>query len=623
MWLSRVTRPAYLIVCATLLVALALTLDASEWLRGGYGWRWPYLLAPVARWLPLIGVAALYLAGAAWLQRRTRLLLAWVVLGSVALAAAGLFVRNDDLAYTMFTRTASLLTTGQHYAATHMDWAGGEWQHWTETMGRLAGHMITSSPGGPVFYRFLSGAFDQFPALARGLQAWLLTYQCSNFDFLAYTPGEWASSLFGMLMPLWVGLTALPLYALSKRFVGANARWVAIWWPLIPGLIGFAGSWSTLYPLFSAATFWLLLIGLERRRGILPLILSGVVCGTGIFVNFTLIPLLLFLGLYVLSESLWIARRGFGRAVEVGLWFGVGLIVPWALFWVAGGQTFFAIFATSMGYHFELDRPYWFWVWNHFWDWLLWSGIGFALLAFAAIWGLLRARTLSRATLLSLCLGLTMAIMAFSGTARGETGRVWLFFSPLLLVAAAGGMALLAQPRFRLLSAAQAVYLIALVISIDATSTDLQPPPVTAPQVSTTQAADATFSDAGQAQFRLTGWEGQADGNAIELRLNWQSVNRSLLPYWFGAVLVGPNGETVGSQPWQPDQLAYPTTCWRVGQAVGDTVRLALPADAASGDWWISLAVYPGDSAENQLEVTQPGQAADRQVGLGPIHVGN
>lgn len=620
--MSRLIRPVYLIIGAVLLVALLFLVDASEWLRGGYGWRWPYLLAPVARWLPLIAVAALYLAGAAWLQRRTRLLLAWVVLGSVALAAAGLYVRNDDLAYTLFTRTASLLTTGQHYAATHMDWAGGEWQHWTETMGRLAGHMITSSPGGPIFYHVLSGVFDQFPALARGLQAWLLTYQCDNFNFLSYTPGEWASTVFGMAMPLWAGLTALPLYAIAKRFVGANARYVAIWWPLLPGLIGFAGSWSTLYPLFSAATFWLLLIGLERRRGVLPLILSGIVCGAGIFVNFTLIPLLLVLGLYVLSESLWLSRRGFGRAVEVGLWFGVGLVIPWALFWLAGGQTFFAIFATSMGYHFELDRPYWFWVWNHFWDWVYWSGVGFALLTVAAIGRLVRSRTLTSAALLSACLGLTMAIMAFSGTARGETGRVWLFFSPLLLVAAAHGLAGLAQPRFRLLTAAQAVYLVALVVSLDATSTDLQLPPANAPQVSTTQAADATFADAGQPLFRLVGWDGQASTYGIELRLNWQPLSRSLRPYWFGAVLVGPNGETVGGAPWQPDQMAYPTTCWRSDQVVGDTVRLALPADAVPGDWWVSLAAYPGDDAETQLEVTQPGQAADQQVGLGPIHIG-
>ncbi len=615
-----------IVIGVTLLVALAMGLDVSIWLRGGFGWRWPYEVVPLLRIVPLIVVSIIYVAGAIWFRRRrsSAPLILWAIAGSVALVAAGVATRSDDVIYEMFTRTASLLTTGQFYAAVHMDWAAGvgDWQHWTRLMGVFQGHMITSPPGAPIIYHAIIDLFDGLPTLAAGIKSWLLPYQCANYDLLQYSAGAWASTLFGMLMPLWVGLTTIPLYFAAKRFIGAGAREAVIWWPLLPGLIGFAGSWSTLYPLFGIAAFALLIEGLERKHGIIWLFLSGTLLSIGIWVNFTLIPLLLFIGLYTLGFTLVIQRRSFWRAALAGVWFGIGLIVPWLIFWAAGGETFFAIFATSMGFHFELNRSYWFWLYMHFWDWLLWTGAGFGLLLMVVLVRWRRTHEFGRITLLSLCLAVTIVIMVVSGTARGETGRVWLFFSPLLLIAAAGGLQLLPRPRANGLLVAQAIYMITLVAVIHATSTDLQPPPP-APQVATSQPADATFGEADHPLFRLIGWQGQADNGTLDLRLNWQGVSEAEIPYWFGVVLVDPNGQAISEKPWQPGGATrYPTTCWRPDQTVGDDVRIALPADAAPGDWWVSLSAYVGDQTDQRLQVTQTGQPPDQQIGLGPIHVG-
>src|SRR5262249_25511353 len=150
--------------------------------------------------------------------------------------------------------------------------------------------------------------------------------------------------------PLWSALTVVPLYMTAKRFIGADARWCAVWWALVPAVIGFAGSWSTLYPLIAISVFGLLAVGLERRRGVL-LLLSGLLFGVGLFVNFALVPLLILIGLYALGYVVLVERRGLGQAVMSGVWFGMGMALPWLIFGLASGESPFSLLSASMAFH--------------------------------------------------------------------------------------------------------------------------------------------------------------------------------------------------------------------------------------------------------------------------------
>ncbi len=93
-------------------------------------------------------------------------------------------------------------------------------------------------------------------------------------------------------------------------------------------------------------------------------------------------------------------------------------------------------------------------------------------------------------------------------------------------------------------------------------------------------------------------------------------------PYWFSALLVGPDGAPLpNATVWQPLQTRYPTTCWLPGEQVGETVTLPLPADPQSGGWYISLAALTDDHASARLPVTLPDGSTDTQIGLGPVNV--
>jgi hypothetical protein len=541
------------------------------------------------------------------------------------LSVAALWLRSDDALYEMFVRTTSGVTTGQHFAGVEIDWSNPNWVNWPQTVqpfvGR-SGHIVLSGPALPLFYGVLNAALEQAPAISEPLQRALLYYQCRNYDLLAYSPAEWASAWLGMFLPVWSALAVIPLYAGAKRLVSTEGARLAVgWWPLVPALILFAPTWNTVYPLFALIAFWLLLRGLNGGAG--WLILSGLVCGLLLFANFSLAPLLGLLGFYALLNAFRRRQRCY-QPVIVGLWFAIGLIIPWLIYWLASGLTPLDLLQHAMANHLILERPYIPWLWLHSWEWALLTGIP-ALLLWLLFAGRLRLQ--SEADVLAWALLLTMVALIFSGTARGETGRVWLFFAPFVLICAVGQ---LTQGWRGIWSEfndagnwlAVSIGQVALLIAVGASwllinAPNMTPPPSAPGAVLAERPSGATFDG----QFQLAGWDAQQVDDHIELHLNWQPIQQMTTPYWFAALLVAPDGSVPqASVVWQALDTNYPTTCWKAGEMVGDSIDLLLPEEMQAGEWWISLSAFGDkDRPEMRLPVVLPDGATDNQVGLGPI----
>src|SRR5205085_4318712 len=102
---------------------------------------------------------------------------------------------------------------------------------------------------------------------------------------------------------------------------------------------------------------------------------------------------------------------------------------------VLSGVSILDVYRQGFAYHSILNRPYGPWLILHTYDTFLWVGLPIAALA---IWRILRIRREpGRADVFAGAIALTMIIMVLSGTARGETGRVWLFFAGVWLLLAA------------------------------------------------------------------------------------------------------------------------------------------------------------------------------------------
>lgn len=622
--MRALSRPWLILLALSLGVALLLLVDAVPLLRGGFGWQWPYDPVSPVRVVPLLAAMAVYVAGAWALLRhrqQTRWLLIWSFAGVVALSLAGLWLRADDVVYELFIRTASGVTTGQHLAGAEIDWSDPAWLNWPQTVepfvGR-SGHIVLSGPALPLWYGALNTALDQVPAVTDPLHRALIVYQCRNYALLAYSPAQWTSAWFGMLMPVWAGLAVILLHAITRRLVdddGQAARLAVAWWPLVPALVLFTPTWNTVYPLGALVAFWLLLRGLQGGAG--WLVASGLVAGLLIFANFSMVPLLGLFGFYTLLHDLWLRRRGLRRPIVAGLWFGLGLAAPWVMYWLLSGLSPLDLLDHAMANHLILDRPYLPWLWLHSWEWALLTGL--PLIALWLVWALRRKP--DNGGVLALALLLTMLVLVISGTARGETGRVWLFFAPFVLISAAASLNRERAARgWLLISTGQAALLVAVAgtwLLINAP--DMNPPPQTPGPVTVAHAAQATFGE----DFRLVGWEAQAADDHLTLHLNWQPLRQMTTPYWFAALLVAPDGSLPqDTTVWQALDTRYPTTCWQPGEIVGEVVRLPLPDQPMPGEWWISLAAFADESQlEQRLAVSLPEGTTDDQIGLGPVHI--
>lgn len=622
-------------------LALVLALDLIPFLRGGYGWQWPFEPVAFARFVPLAAATAVYVAGAWWLLGRTqraRYVVAWSILGATILPLLVIAQRYDDPVAELFRRTVSPITTGPHAAAAFIDWESGALRHWPDTMVdlvQISGHMSISPPGLPLFYEMLARGLEHLPWLSDPVYRFFLPYECQHYPLLAQSHAEWASALFGTLMPLWAALTAIPLYIVARRVASGMARQIVLWWPLVPALIMYGGSWNTVFPLLSTVALALFLRGVQVpygrhwRAGAGWLVLSGLVIGVLSFANLSLLPLLGVLGLITLGYYALAARESsavrWHAPVVTGLWVGVGLLLPWLLYSTLTGVTFLDIVDTSYEVHVTLDRPYLPWLWLHFWDWVVLTGPVLIVLWLASL-GMVR-RDAARA-LIGWALFLVLAVMIFGGIMRGETGRIWLPLTPLALIAAGQALWRAApdddQRRSRLwlaVTTGQAALVLALAGTWNVISTELSGPPDAPPPLTVTQATSATFDGA----LRLSGWDAVTDAQSgtVELTLQWDALERPLMPYWFSALLVGPDGMPVEEAVvWQPFDMMYPATCWAEGAQLQDRVTLALPPDPASGEWWISVAVL-SDAAHGFAPVTMqwPSGDTDLQAGIGPVVV--
>lgn len=605
------------------ILALVIGFDWIPFLRGGeiFHWLWPYEPIPLFRFVFSAVAITLYSIGAVLLSQREneKALVGWAFLGTILLTLIATWARAGNPLSELFYRTASLGATGPYTAAGLMDWQTGEWLQWSNVMieyREIGRHIALSPPGLPLLFHATERLIATIPQLGQALQQLFLPQQCHNYTLLNFSASEWASAILGVLMPVWAALTVFPLHASAKELIGEKSAKLTAVWPLVPALVMYGSSWNTVYPLLSMLAFCCLLRGLAEQLKFGWLILAGFLVGLLTFANFSVIPLGLLLGCYTLLRYLFNERKHypFWRPIVVGIGFGLGVLLPWIILMLMGGDNPLLMLSTAFDGHFELERPYFPWVWMHFWEWILLGSVPFAIL-----WLLATLRWKPAQDVLPIALSLTIAIMLLSNTARGETGRVWLFFTPFLLIAAAQYRFESERRVWAALYTAQGLMLLALISTWAVMAAgDIKPPPETPLPSDNLIAINANFNS----EFQLVAWSGEQQGDTILLSLAWQSSRFISTPYYFAALPVAPDGSVGESFVWQPDETRYPSTCWQQGQIVGDQIQIPLPNQAIEGAWYISLIAFADvNHPENTLALLLPDGTTDRQIGLGPVIV--
>lgn len=625
--------PFAIIIGASIVLILFFLFDWWPALRGGYGWRWPYArpeISRLARIVPAALAIVLYLIGVRRFSNASAVpYVAWCILGALFIPAALLFWWGDP-GELLFTRTVSGLITGGFSVATKMDGLGSTLQQWPSMMGTLKSesmHIALSMPGWPVLFYGLTKLLEVFPALSEILGMGLRPFLCHNVPIMNLSNAQLASSWFGIAAPLWAALTIIPLYFLGRAAADEpTARMAIAWWPLVPSLAMFLGTLNSPTPLLAMTIVYLLWEGLARTHAGVNwrLILAGAITAVAISLTFAFIPLLLFAGLLALvtwdrdKDKRWISA--FGKPVLAGVQFGIGLLLVFGVYSAIAGHTPVEILENSLAIHLDLKRSYWPWLGLHGWDFILFVGISaFGLFIMGMTrWGERSVRQIAAS------LSLTLIIVILSGTARGETGRLWLYFMPLILLVAANVLVKLPGYLRIGLVATQVLWLLVLFMVLPTTGRGFSTPPsyedvAFARSEGSVVAADADFNGL----LQLEGYQSTYDAadNAFVVDLYWRPKQQMATAYFFSGLLVGPDGAVLPAKEWQPFDYQYPTTCWQADDApLVDRIELPLGEYKAAGEYWLSLTVFwITEKGEMMRLPVTAGEGEDTQVGLGPL----
>ncbi len=601
-----------------------------------YWYAAPIFNPPLAKLLPAFIAFSVYTLAGFTLGARSRgAALLWSLLGGIVLPIATLSVLGNPFE-VLLMRTISNHATGGFSRS--IDLTPELVRNWTTYMAgwrTVFPHISISLPGWPLVYAGLVRIFEHMPAVSQSLAAPLRVLQCHQWGFNTLAGVQVASAWLGVLAPLWSALTALPLFGLARRVAGeAVAVRAVLLWPLVPAAALFAGTLNSPYPLLATLAVLGLWSGMTRKAGpqsAILLLLSGALSGVLIILSLAHVPLLMLCGLLMLGLP-WMdrapARTNIARSVIAGVWFCLGTVVVMAVYGFLAHHSPLQVISVALNVHFELARAYLTGVGLHLWDLVLFTGLPLVMLAIMAVTGVPRRSARPEATqVLAASLGLTLLVLVVSGTAQGEVGRVWLFFMPLVALLAASGLSRLPSLTTTAFLISQGVWLLALAVTTVPVDTWLGPRPsysevASQPLGQPAAQADARFGD----KLRLTGFQagGPTETGMLTVVLQWEALQQMAEPYYFSAVLVGPDGRVLPGVDWQPFEKLFPTTCWtpQLG-TIAERIELPLGVDPPEGDWWLSLTVFSlgQEGPPAYLPVTLPDGTHDRQVGIGPLHV--
>jgi hypothetical protein len=486
------------------------------------------------------------------------------------------------------------------------------------------GGIALSPPGLVVVYDTFRRFFATFPGLATTFDSLVRPLECQNPQMMAWNAAQMASAWFQMFMPLWAALGVAPLYRLgSYLFDKGRARLAVALWPLVPGMAIFTPRFNVFYPLITLVMLLALWRGLSKHR-FRQILLAGFVLSVGIFLNLSLVPLGLLAGLFILGYAL-LNREPVIRPSLNLVMFGAGCASFWLVYWVLSGVSPLDILNQGMSLHLILNRPYLPWLFMHPYDMFLFVGLPVSALVLWRIWRLRKGGKMG-AQLLTGAGALALLILVLSGTARGETGRVWLFFAPVWVLLAADVLAGFRQGERAHILAMQALCLLSMMAVLRANFTTLTVPPFPpAADRAATFPVNARFALESDA-VTLTGLDVEATPSTVTLRLHWRADSYVHGFYVLGLTSVAPDGSSGPNVNWNsinptnPPKWDYPPSCWLPGHEFVNTVEVPLGDKPLPGNWLFSLSI--ADVATRQaMPVTGQDGKTSMQVGIGPVNV--
>jgi hypothetical protein len=442
------------VISVSLLFCAAVALNISPFLRGPAPyppeWQWEYSFVNTLNriYLPLLVIAS-SIWGYTFIEKHTNLRhkSLWLVLLSAVflsfcLQISVLFFSRSGVG-VLIHRIIDPTINGYFTAALTIHSVPEFLRSYDSIMLHFVYHAKAHPPGAILLFYYL----HQLTALIPSLGVWAMQQIPARDDIRTLWEPLSASAkatvfVSSFFIPLLSSLSIIPLYFTARILYGTKtALRSIILFLFIPSLMFFIPINDTFLHIFSITAFAFFVYGLRNNK-FWPLVISGVVIFLGIFFNLSLLPpLILFFVFFLLHEQQKYAKH-FNLVIKKGLGFLLGLLIPFVLLFVSFGFNFMQVTQTIMKHVPDIhSRSYLIWIFYNLYDFLIFAGIPVTITYFTALkttmGNCLRKRWKTLDPLL-LAFTIMLLIVNFSGSIRGETGRIWIPYLPFLILIVSG-----------------------------------------------------------------------------------------------------------------------------------------------------------------------------------------
>ena len=601
---------SWAVLTGTAVLILIIFTDALPWLRGPVPdssiWHWPYELRPLARWWCAFAAGIFFLAVLGWWLRQknstrgqTAVALLLLFVSCVGLQWGLLYADREKPMAELVDRTLAVQTNGYFWTAANITEIGPTLQNYPSAMTQFeSDHARTHPPGLVLLNWFTLQLLPYSPTLAQRLAQAVYPLRCTDLWLLEQPAATAASLGVWAVLPLLLGAAAIfPAYGLAKTLStrGDKAK-TAVLVAAVPALLLFAPLPDQLFALLTLLIVWCYVHGWHKQT---PgwLLTAGLLLSLATFFSVGNAALLVVLAAYSLL-TLWQQPLPVTQLLKLLTPFVLGLSAVWLIYWLGWGVPPWAIVQAGLAEHYGLvttQRRYGTWFIFNLLDLTIFTGVPIVAVFTAALTMAIQRlgrKSLTRSQLLAISTAVLILLLNLSGSTRGEVGRIWLFFMPLLVVS--GGLWLAEwSTNWRIQwcwAGLQVLWAIALGLSwrpMGATIVVAQQPDYPAVPTDST-ATDFLFG----AKIALTQVKLEPTANALDLILVWQIDGPTTRPYTVFNHLIDEQGNLVAQADGWSVNGQWPPTCWQANESVVDEYEIVLPADLAAGNYTIHTGLY-------------------------------
>jgi len=435
-----------LIIFFSIIFFFAIAFNISPFLRGPGeyipDWRWPYYFVNTISkiWAPLLLITILFGfikkfdKNDAQIKNKEKKLITFLIIWAYLFIFSVLYFSRSGI-FVLVERIVNPGENGQFTASLGITNIFSYLSNFNHIVSALEQHAKSHPPGGIVLFWFLNLIFQFFPK-----ENFIsnLVLHGSDFAMLwnGLLAGQKLTAVFSsILLPFLLTLPIIPIYYLGKLLFKAKTafRSIAIY-AVVPSVVFFVPLLDAFYSVFPLVSLILVIQGITKRN-LGFLFLSGMVMGLGLFFTFSITPYFL---IYLITLIILLYQKQnlinlSGRVFKyyTALLLGLSSFLILCLFFLRI-NLMETVFSIKLVY-----RSYFPWVFYNLYDFFIFTGIPvfilFVYLVKDFINKFLNYKAIKQ-NFLFLAFIITLITVDVLGVVRGETGRIYLFFVPILVL---------------------------------------------------------------------------------------------------------------------------------------------------------------------------------------------